>query len=339
MLSRRSLMSTSMITIALLLAVLSPAWATAPDNSGGGSTHELGDPTQPTASGGESTMSVTQNTIETHSCAQPCGTVKKNTRLKRDCLAPLKVGADNITVNLNGYSILAQAGQPGVEVIGRSGVTIKNGTINGNTAGLLVKNGCGNIFRDLKVFSEGESSRAVEMENVDHAVVKQLVCVKPRLGFTPFKFSGTKSSISRVICQGESSNGAIISGEGLTIVENDFRARGDKPLRGLYFIGIKSTLCDNFVANTSERAQVPALVVSGDENVVRQNTISGVMGGFGIVCGSRRNVIEKNCVTVDDRRLGSLGMNGGTSACDNTWNNNRFTTDSEGDGPKAGYIQ
>jgi hypothetical protein len=332
-------MSASMTTIALFLAVLSPAWATTPDNSVGGFTHELGDPEQLRVNSGGSMMSMTERTIEINSCVQPCGTVKKNTRLKRDCLAPLKVGADNITVNLNGYSILAQSGQPGVEVIGRSGVTIKNGTINGNTAGLLVKDGCGNTFRDLKVSSEGESSRGVEMENADHAVVKQLTCVNPRLGFTPFKFSGTKSTISRVACQGESSNGAIISGERLTIVENDFRARGEKPLRGLYFIGTKSILCENFVANTSERAQVPALVVSGDENVVRLNKISGVMGGFGIVCGSRRNVIERNCVTVEDRRLGSLGMNGGTSACDNTWNNNRFTTDSEGDGPKAGHIQ
>lgn len=339
MISRRTFMSASMITIALFLAVASPAWATAPYNSGGGFTHELGDPEQLKVSDGESTMSVTQNTIEVNSSAQPCGTVKKNTRLKRDCLAPLKVGADNITVNLNGYSILAQAGQPGVEVIGRSGVTVKNGTINGSTVGLLVKSGCGNIFRDLKVFSEGESSRAVEMENVDHTVVKQLACVKPRLGFTPFKFSGTKSAISKVTCQGESSNGAIISGDKLTILENDFRARGDKPLRGLYFIGTKSILCDNFFANTSERAQLPALVVSGNENVVRLNKISGVMGGFGIVCGSRHNVIEKNCVTVDDRRLGSLAMNGGTSACENTWKQNYFTTDSEGDGAKVGCIQ
>jgi PKD repeat protein len=290
-------------------------------------------------SSNESMMSATENTIEVSVSAPACGTVKKNTRLKCNCLGPLKVGADRITVNLNGHSVLAQSGQPGVEVIGRRGVTIKNGTINGHTVGLLAKDGCSNTFRDLKIFSEGESTPNVQIENANYTVIKQITCERPRFDVTPFKFSGMKSTISRVSCQGESSNGAIILGDRLTVSDNDFRVVGDNSLRGLYFKGSKSLLRGNFVANKSERVQYPALVVFGDDNVVRQNKVSGVIAGFGLACGSRRNVIQKNCVTVDDQLPGSLAINGGKTACENTWRNNHFTTDSEGDGPKAGCIQ
>ena len=49
----------------------------------------------------------------------------------QDCATGLIVGADNVTIDLNGFAIrgLGADGGVGVEAIGRSGVTVKNGRI------------------------------------------------------------------------------------------------------------------------------------------------------------------------------------------------------------------
>lgn len=287
----------------------------------------------------QSMMSTAESAVEIGAPARPCGTVRRNTRLTNDCRAPLRIGADNITVNLNGHSILEQPDQPGVEVIGRRGVSIKNGTIRGHTVGLFVKGGAGHKFKDIKVFSQGESTPDVQMQDVDHARIKRLVCLQPRFEATPFRFSGTHSAISRVTCYGSSSNGAIIRGDSLTIADNDFRTAGDNSLMALYFTGQRSVLRGNLFMSNSTRLKYPALFVVGEENVVRGNRISGVLAGFGLDSRSRRNVIRNNVVTVDDQQPESLAINGGASACANTWKNNDFTTDSEGDGPTAGCIR
>lgn len=290
-------------------------------------------------SSNQSMMSTAENTVEIGALAPPCGTVRRNTKLKSDCLAPLRIGADHITVNLNGQSILEQPGQPGVEVVGHRGVSIKNGTIRGGSVGLLVKDGTGHTFRNLRVFTQGESTSNVQIQDVHHTRIKRLLCIQPRFEATPFRFSGTHSTISRVKCQGASSNGAIISGESLTISDNDFRTAGDNSLRALYFTGKKSVLRGNLFMSNSDQLQYPALFVSGEANAVRRNRISGMVAGFGLDSLSQRNVIRNNVVTVNDRLPGSVAMNGGASACANTWKNNDFTTDSEGDGPRAGCIR
>lgn len=82
---------------------------------------------------------------------KPCGTITKNLMLKSDCAAPMVIARDNIRVNLNGHVIQAvplpgDGSHGGIEIIGRRGVTIKNGTIIGNQFGLLVRRGGGTPF-------------------------------------------------------------------------------------------------------------------------------------------------------------------------------------------------
>ncbi len=291
------------------------------------------------ASNAQSMMSLTERTVVIAPSTRPCGTIRRNTRLTADCLGPMMIGADRVKVNLNGHSILERSDLPGVEVIGRHGVVIRNGTIRGGGVGLLVRDGSRHVFQNLKVYANGESSPHVQIKNVNHTRLSKLTCIAPRFDVTPFTFSGTKSTISRVSCSGQSNNGAIITGSRLTISDNQFIAEGDNALRALLFTGSNSVLRGNVFSSASYRRTFPALFISGGGNVLKQNTISSVVAGLTLSAGSKGNSIRNNVVRVDDSRPDSLAINGGDSACHNTWRNNEFSTDSEGDGEGSGCIR
>jgi hypothetical protein len=269
----------------------------------------------------------------------PCGTVTKSIKLNGDCLAPLRIGANNIKVNLNGYSVLQQPDEAGAEVIGRRGVTITNGKIRGVTVGLLVRNGGHHTLSNLQIFSEGEQTSNVEVVNVDRVKINRVFCIDPRFDVTAFRFSGKSSKISHVSCFGLNSS-AFIAGDRLTISDNIFRvAGGYETLGALRYAGRKSTISRNLIVGDSTRPNLPSLQIDGDANIVKSNVVVGYVSGIGLKSGSERNTIRNNIVSIDDRALDSVGIDGGDSACANTWRDNEFISDSEGDGPSEGCIR
>jgi hypothetical protein len=62
-----------------------------------------------------------------------CGTITASTTLSADCAAPLIVGANGITINLGGRSVVCDAPEPwGILVpFGTSSVAVQNGTVRG----------------------------------------------------------------------------------------------------------------------------------------------------------------------------------------------------------------
>jgi hypothetical protein len=64
----------------------------------------------------------------------PCPTVMSNITLTSDCLAPLNVNQDGVTVNLGGRTVDCGGNAIGINVVNRTGVRIKNGTVTGCSA-------------------------------------------------------------------------------------------------------------------------------------------------------------------------------------------------------------
>lgn len=88
-------------------------------------------------------------------------TITESTRLQRDLLrcpgVGLVIGADGITLDLNGHTI---AGDPGItepvadgidNEAGHDRVVVKNGTVRGFGAGVVVVGATGNQFRHLRL--------------------------------------------------------------------------------------------------------------------------------------------------------------------------------------------
>lgn len=80
------------------------------------------------------------------------------------CSTGLVVGADGITVDLNGYAIEgvgADAGS-GIEAVGRSGITIKNGDIRGFDAGVRLVGVNGSTVERLTI---SDTNRGISLGN------------------------------------------------------------------------------------------------------------------------------------------------------------------------------
>ena len=287
------------------------------------------------------------------STLKPCGTVVKSSRLKKDCSAPMVIGANNITVNLNGHTIrnvppgYHEEGRGGVEVIDRRGVTIKNGTVRGPAYGLFVQRGGDHTFRNLDVKAEAESGNAVRIEDVDRTLVKRITTT-PRFDVPVFLFKGTHSTISNVTSRGDSAHGAFVRGEALLIANNDFKSgTGAEAACGLLFRGQKSIIRGNqLTTSATEEGRfltgviAGGLCVIGDDNLIKRNIIVGAGTGFVLDSAAAKNVIRNNSVTSDPTIVpDAIDIRGGDNACANTWKNNDFETDSEGDGPDAGCIR
>jgi parallel beta-helix repeat protein len=92
--------------------------------------------------------------------------------------------------------------------------------------------------------------------------------------------------------------------------------------------------------NTLRGAASEGLCLNGNGNVIKRNVItSRRLAGLTLEDG-QNNIITNNQITaLNENPPEVVDVNGGPTACENTWRNNDFSTDSEGDGPNAGCIR
>ncbi|HJV08366.1 MAG TPA: right-handed parallel beta-helix repeat-containing protein [Acidimicrobiales bacterium] len=88
------------------------------------------------------------------SCGQ---TVTQSTVLDNDLLGctnnGIIIGADNITLDLNGHTVAGTPNtgdQAGVALVGRSGVTVRNGTVRAFDVGVVIEGGSGNTVQNIQ---------------------------------------------------------------------------------------------------------------------------------------------------------------------------------------------
>jgi parallel beta-helix repeat protein len=85
-----------------------------------------------------------------------CGDViVQNTVLENDvgpCGFGLIIGANNVTLNLNGHQVLgtpATGDGAGISIVGRTGVTVKNGSVRFFDVGVVIEGGAGNTVEGM----------------------------------------------------------------------------------------------------------------------------------------------------------------------------------------------
>ncbi len=268
---------------------------------------------------------------------KPCGTITKNARLTSNCAGPLVIGANNITVDLNGYAVLP-TGLTGVEVFNRHGVTVKNGTIKGLQTGLYVKKGHHNTFRDLVVdIDVGVGLTTVVLfEDVrDMRVIGLKAFAFEDVGC--LRFTGKRSTLTRLSLS--NSNGsalAYVHGRELTISKSTLRGGFIRRCTGAVLRVSDSVVRDNLLQGVHSEG----LCLEGNRNQIRGNVLtSSSVDGLTLV-GGEKNVFSHNQVRAENENPPEVvDINGGQTACKNSWRKNQFTTDSEGDGPMTGCIQ
>lgn len=257
-----------------------------------------------------------------------CGaTVSVNTVLDAD-VGPcpnggLVIGADNITLNLNGRRVFGQPGAGdgvGILLSGRTGVTVENGTVANFDAGVVIERGRANTVRYVNAFDNittgpGANARAGHGNGIaivsskDNLIFgNNTVNNGPRAGIGLYSaVDPTNSESTALISSGNTvdSNTVVgnISSTTANLVDTDNIG-----------IRIEPRTSDNFILNNrvaDNGLDGITLFAGASRNVVRGNIVDrnghirvAVRRGNGIGLqslpsegGANSNIIEYNLVT------------------------------------------
>lgn len=202
-----------------------------------------------------------------------CGqTITVSTTLDSDvgpCSEGLTIGADNVTLDLGGFTLSGTpaAGEgPGVLVAGRTGVTVTNGTITQFDSGVAIEGGSGNTVTRLQLldnrgvgdYGEGVLVFASTGNTVSYNLIRN---------------NGPYGGISLLIADGN-------------LVENN-------------------QIVDNNMSTTNTsgiRLENIGTFASSDGNTVRNNLVTGsALDGIQLFAGSSDNTVSRNLVTNNNR--------------------------------------
>jgi len=215
-------------------------------------------------------------TNTTPSCGQ---VVTKNitlTKSLKNCASGLVVGADNVTINLNGYSIrgLGSDAGIGIDVSGWTGVTVKNGTITDFEQGVHLFDGSASTVKQLVVrrtdtgIWAGGTSAAQSIQILDNSVRDS------RDGI--FFFGAASSRIAGNTLSHLSGVGILCrqQGGGLRIEGN----RSTKNNIGIQLLFCQATVSEN-VASDNTFAGITRLESNGStlRNVANGNGTIGIV--------------------------------------------------------------
>ena len=230
--------------------------------------------------------------------AQPltCGqTITRDTTLHSD-LGPcpgdgLVIGADNVTLDLNGHVIIGNAtGEDvGVRDEGYDGVVVENGGIRGFATAIKLDAADQSRVSGITVRARRDSCVvAVEIQRSTGARVEDNVAVFPGFGDScrAFVVSGSYNSIENNVARGQVSEGLgfDISGPHNTISDNANRGLGGMAVRGF-----RNRITNNYIEEF-ELGGGP--FVSGARNFIARNTTT--TNEVGLVADGPGNVVRKN---------------------------------------------
>jgi len=200
-----------------------------------------------------------------------CGqTILVSTVLDADvgpCSTGVTIGADNVTLDLNGFSISgnpATGEGPGINLVDRTGVTVKNGTVTQFDAGIAITGGMGNTVHNMQVL-DNRGSFSTDFGD----------------GIALFR-----------------STNNVITGN---------KVRNNGPYSGIGLIGSAFNLVkDNQITDNNQSFQTSGIRLengppSNDNTVVNNLVANSGLDGIQVFAGGSRNRIEANSVVGNTR--------------------------------------
>ncbi|MFP5316687.1 MAG: right-handed parallel beta-helix repeat-containing protein [Acidimicrobiia bacterium] len=223
----------------------------------------------------------------------------------------LRVGADNITIDLGGHRIFGTASPrdgAGVFLFRRSGVTVRNGTVEFFDAGVAIEGGSGNAVRDMTIQHNIGGLRAFYGDGVailsstNNVVAKNIV--RNNGGFSGIGLYTLVDGDHPRATEGPATGNQIVDNQ----VLDNRAARNEGPLSSTDNDGIRlepntsgNLVSRNLVRNSGLDAI--ALFSGASHNIITLNNVQGsgmyrtsVRRGNGIIVFPRGtgNLIEGN---------------------------------------------
>ena len=236
-----------------------------------------------------------------------CGqTILVSTTLDGDvgpCAQGLVIGANNVTLNLNGFTLRGTAtpGEgPGVLVAGRTGVTVTNGTITQFDTGVAIEGGSGNtVTRTYLLANRGTGDYGE--------------------GVLVFNSTGNTITFNKIENNGPYGGISLLVADGNLIENNEL-------------------INNNMAANNTSGIRLENIgQQSSDGNTIRRNVVQGSgLDGIQLFAGSDNNTISTNYV-IGNARDGITAFAGSTG---NTIEDNQVFSNGFGPIPGSGiYIR
>ena len=158
--------------------------------------------------------------------ADLCGTtLMTNVKLEEDLTCSgdgLIVGADGITVDLNGHTIAGSGAGVGITVRGRRGGVVKGGTLRGFVTGVMIAGSSGIVIKENRftenregVFLNGSSANTVK-ENVAWQNQLRGIMIRPSLS----RVQSTQNQVKENILIDNPSGILLFGQPGNTLKEN-----------------------------------------------------------------------------------------------------------------------
>lgn len=204
------------------------------------------------------------------------------------CATGITIGADNITLDLNGFTISGtpDTGEgPGIGLSGRTGVTVRNGTVTQFDAGVAIEGGSANTVTAMRVldnrgnfgtdFGDGIAVFASTSNRITNSQVRN---------------NGPYDGIGLI-----RSNFNVIDGNQVTDNTQSFQTTGIRLENAGLSASNDNVVTSNLVVNNAlDGVEVFA---RGSRNQIRSNQIVGNgRDGVTVFAGGNNNVIESNQV-------------------------------------------
>lgn len=205
------------------------------------------------------------------------------------CSTGLVIGANNVTLDLNGFTLsgtTATGEGPGVDITGRTGVTVRNGTITQFDAGVAITGGSGNTVTSLSLV-DNRGSGGGDFGD----------------GVAVFSSTGNTISHNRVHNNGPFSGISLIRSSNNLIEHNQIVGNNQSPFNtsGIRVenVGFNASNSNTIRHNLVQGSGLDGiqLFAGASDNVVSSNSVlQNNRDGITAFAGASRNVIEDNQV-------------------------------------------
>lgn len=248
----------------------------------------------------------------------PCGIVTRDTTLTSNCLAPLIVGADNITIDLGGHGISYEDdAPPHLQLVNRNGVTVKNGGLGSGmgSAAILIEGGHSNTLENLGV---GVSENGLAL------------IVRPG--------SSSKGQKTSLTITGSTFNigidgdfGGLLQ-DNIRFIDNTVRIEADWP-QPAYFAGSNIRVLRNVFRGRGGYLELVGSGIRFEKNVVDVSpTGQSYDRGISVLLNASRSVVRDNTIVTSSPEVKSVGILVSRESRNDLIQRNRITRgDTEGD--------
>jgi parallel beta-helix repeat protein len=203
-----------------------------------------------------------------------------------DCATGLVVGADNITIDLNGYAIkgLGTTSGVGVQATDRTGVTVKNGKITDFAEGVSLFNSSNSTIEGLVIRRTHTGIRVTRSDNSVDA--NQILDNKVRESVDGVVVAGTSSRIVGNILSDLEGNGILCTFSSQVEIE------GNRAVRGR--VGIGLFMCGGSVTENVASDNVSGGIVRTRSNGATVRNVAKRNGGNGLLIDESHGLILGN---------------------------------------------